>query len=151
MYIYIFIYLYIYIYIGEASAKPFSTGILPNTVMTVHPHCPFPFLFFADGRERSTKSGIGSEWEEGAKASAAENTWTARYIGGGTICIIRQRQNACLQKNFKDRKREGTTPQLAAARQCGRPTRRMYIHMEAGLCRRPYCVYMGSPTMREAR
>jgi hypothetical protein len=25
------------------------------------------------------------------------------------------------------------------------------VHMEAGLCRRPYCVYKGSPTKREAR
>ena len=31
------------------------------------------------------------------------------------------------------------------ARQCGRPTRRIHIHTEAGLCRRPYCVYKGSP------
>ena len=67
------------------------------------------------------------------------------------------------------------------ARQRGRPTTRIYIHMEAGLmqeallyvegkpdkaggpcgtytvrymeaspCRRPYCIQLGSPTMREA-
>ena len=32
-----------------------------------------------------------------------------------------------------------------------KPTARIYIDMEAGLCRRPYCVYKGSPTKREAR
>ena len=37
------------------------------------------------------------------------------------------------------------------ARQRGRPTRRIYIHVEAGLCRRPNCVFKGSPTKREAR
>ena len=26
------------------------------------------------------------------------------------------------------------------ARQCGRPTGWIYIHMETGLCRRPYCM-----------
>ena len=36
------------------------------------------------------------------------------------------------------------------ARQCGRPTTRIYINMEGGLCRRPHCVYKGSPTEREA-
>ena len=37
------------------------------------------------------------------------------------------------------------------ARQCGRPTTRICAHMEAGACRRPFGVYMGSPTKREAR
>ena len=37
------------------------------------------------------------------------------------------------------------------ARQCGRPTRRIYIDKEASLWRRPHSVYMGSPTEREAR
>ena len=37
------------------------------------------------------------------------------------------------------------------ARQCGRPTTRIYVDMKGGLGRRPYCVYMGSPTEREAR
>ena len=37
------------------------------------------------------------------------------------------------------------------ARQCGRPTTRIYIDMKGGLGGRPYGVYMGSPTEREAR
>ena len=35
------------------------------------------------------------------------------------------------------------------ARQCGRPTRKIYIHVEAGLCRRPYSGHLGSPAQRE--
>ena len=37
------------------------------------------------------------------------------------------------------------------ARQRGRPTTRIYIDIKGGLGRRPHCVYMGSPTEREAR
>ena len=37
------------------------------------------------------------------------------------------------------------------ARQCGRPMSSIYVHVEAGLSRRPCGVYMGSPTEREAR
>ena len=39
----------------------------------------------------------------------------------------------------------------AGGRAGRRPTARVYMHLEAGLCRRPYCVYKGSPTKREAR
>ena len=37
------------------------------------------------------------------------------------------------------------------ARQCGRPTTRIYVDMGGSLGRRPYRVYMGSPTEREAQ
>ena len=37
------------------------------------------------------------------------------------------------------------------ARQCGRPTVRICVHMAGGIGRRPCNVYMGSPTEREAR
>ena len=37
------------------------------------------------------------------------------------------------------------------ARQCGRPTRRIYIDMEGGQGRRPHHVYKGSPSLREPR
>ena len=47
-------------------------------------------------------------------------------------------------------RREASQPQVGT-RHCGRLTTRIYIYMEAGLCRRPYCVYKGSPTKREAR
>ena len=33
----------------------------------------------------------------------------------------------------------------------GRLTTRIYIYMEAGLCRKPFCVLKGSPAKREAR
>ena len=37
------------------------------------------------------------------------------------------------------------------ARHRGRPNVKIYMNMEGGLGRRPYCVYKGSPAEREAR
>ena len=37
------------------------------------------------------------------------------------------------------------------ARRSGEEHNRIYVHWEAGVGRRPYCVHKGSPTEREAR
>ena len=47
---------------------------------------------------------------------------------------------------------EGLIIGLRGVRQSGRPyAQYTVIHMDAGLCRRPYCIQLGSPTLREAR
>ena len=53
-------------------------------------------------------------------------TWKPVYAGGLTVCIWE-------------------------ARQSGRPGDKYTVrYMEAGPCRRPYSIHLGSPTMREA-
>ena len=40
---------------------------------------------------------------------------------------------------------------IREARQSGRPDDKYTVrYMEAGPCQRPYCIQLGSPTMREA-
>ena len=55
----------------------------------------------------------------------------------------------------QDRRRPGYAGGRAVydweARLCGRPTTKICIDMESKIGRRPYEVYMGSPTGREAR
>ena len=45
----------------------------------------------------------------------------------------------------------GRTVQAWEARLCGRPTKKIYVDVQCGIGRRPYEVYMGRPTGREAR
>ena len=54
------------------------------------------------------------------------DTWKLVHVGGHIVC------------NWE-------------ARHYGWPTRRIYINVDAGQCRRPCCVYKGSPTNWDAR
>ena len=62
----------------------------------------------------------------GGPLPGSAKTWKPDYAGGRMVCTWE-------------------------ARQSGRPGDKNTIrHTEAGLCRRPYCIQLGSPTMREA-
>ena len=68
----------------------------------------------------------GKPDDAGGPPQGSTYTWKPVYAGCHSVCIWE-------------------------ARQSGRPGDKYTVrYMEAGPCRRPYCVQLGSPTMREA-
>ena len=100
---------------------------------------------------------LGTLCDAGGPLVEFTYTWKLVYAGGLLVCIWEARQSGRPAGKFTVRYMEAGPSRRPSSRSpgealsCGRPPRSIYIHMEGCLCGRPYCVYMGSPTEREAR
>ena len=97
----------------------------------------------------------GKPDDAGGPVESSTMTGRPVYAGGPTVSIREARQSGrpCDKSTvikWKPVHAGGPIVNNWEARQCGRPTRKIYVDVEAGLCRRPYCIQLGSPTMREA-
>ena len=92
----------------------------------------------------------------GGPLQGSTYTWKPVYAGDLIVCIREARQSGRPGDKYTVRYMEAGPGRRPYCIQLGSPTMREahsknYIDVEAGLCRRPYWVYKGSPTKREAR